>query len=420
LTNKHFPGNGVAPRGYDSHYDGGKAAIYKTVGSLLNYQIKPFKASADAGVSSIMSYYQLPSNQSATQLPTSYWNTITQQFEEVGMAFNAKILSYLFDVMGFNGYVNTDTGVFSDGGQDFGVEALTVPQRIGKSINAGASLLGGINSNLDKATEVRALTEAMKAISLGYTTEAKVDAGVAKLLKEIFSLGLFENPFNDVDAAVKVVNNDAFKAKAALAHRKSIVLLKNDSATLPIASTVTSAVRIYGEVFTLSNAATATTNLRTLLQKTYPNAQMVTDYTQATYSVLVVSPSTFQGTDTKGIYIDIALDTNTGVDVARIKSIEAATKTVIAINMGNPWLVDAIEPGAKAIIATYDVTSDALTDVLTGVFKPTGKLPMAIPKDQNAVDNNASDVPGHLEAFDYPYTDTKGNKYTFNFGLTYP
>lgn len=78
-----------------------QGAIYKTVGSLLNYQINPFKASVDAGVSSIMSYYQLPSNQSATQLPTSYWNTITQQFEEVGMAFNAKILSYLFRYNGF-------------------------------------------------------------------------------------------------------------------------------------------------------------------------------------------------------------------------------------------------------------------------------------------------------------------------------
>jgi beta-glucosidase len=420
LTNKHFPGNGVAPRGYDSHNDGGKAAIYKTPGSLLNYHMKPFQASVDAGVSSIMSYYQLPSNQSATQLPIDYWVSPTQQFEEVGMAFNVKILSYLFNVMGFKGYVNSDTGVYNDGGQSFGVETLTPAQRIAKSINSGVSLLGGVNSNLGKANEVRGLTNALTAISLGYTTEAKVNSGVVKLLQEIFTLGLFENPFNDVDAAVKLVNNADFKAKAALAHRKSIVLLKNDSATLPLASTSTAAVKIYGEVFTKSNAATATTNLRTLLQKTYPNATMVTDYTQATHSVLVVSPSSYQGTDAQGIYIKIALDTDTGIDVNRIKAIEAATKTVIAINMGNPWLVDAIEPGAKAILATYDVTSDALTDVLTGAFKPTGTLPMAIPKNQAAIDNNASDVPGHLEAFDYPYTDSKGNKYTFHFGLTYP
>ena len=87
--------------------------------------------------------------------------------------------------------------------------------------------------------------------------------------------------------------------------------------------------------------------------------------------------------------------------------------------MTYPWLLDEVEPGAAAILSTYNILSDALIDVLTGDFKPTGRLPMAIPKDRNAVEINATDTPGHLESFDYPYRDTLGNVYTFGFGLNY-
>jgi len=42
-----------------------------------------------------------------------------------------------------------------------------------------------------------------------------------------------------------------------------------------------------------------------------------------------------------------------------------------------------------------------------------------MPKDQAAVDANASDVPGYAESFDYTYKNAVGAKYTFGFGLTY-
>ena len=62
---------------------------------------------------------------------------------------------------------------------------------------------------------------------------------------------------------------------------------------------------------------------------------------------------------------------------------------------------------------------EALLDVLYGRFNPTGKLPLTIPKDQVAVEKNASDVPGYDENFCYTYTNADGNKYVFGFGLSY-
>ena len=81
--------------------------------------------------------------------------------------------------------------------------------------------------------------------------------------------------------------------------------------------------------------------------------------------------------------------------------------------------MNEIEPKAAGVIATYDITVDSLLDVVSGKFKPTGKLPMSIPASNEAMAKNAADLPGHYENFDYAYKDSKGNSYKFNFGLNY-
>jgi beta-glucosidase len=80
-----------------------------------------------------------------------------------------------------------------------------------------------------------------------------------------------------------------------------------------------------------------------------------------------------------------------------------------------------VEPAAAAaaVVATFDVNAAALLDVLRGRFNPSGKLPLSIPANQAAADNNAPDVPGYLEAFDYAYTNRVNDKYVFGFGLSY-
>ena len=83
--------------------------------------------------------------------------------------------------------------------------------------------------------------------------------------------------------------------------------------------------------------------------------------------------------------------------------------------MGDEW----IEPAAAAVIATFDVKTEALVDVIRGRFNPTGKLPITIPASQEAVELNASDVPGYAETFDYTFTNAAGDDYTFGFGLSY-
>jgi beta-glucosidase len=67
---------------------------------------------------------------------------------------------------------------------------------------------------------------------------------------------------------------------------------------------------------------------------------------------------------------------------------------------------------AGAILATFGVTDLAMLEVLSGKFKPQGKLPFALPKTMLAVQEQKSDRPGFDET-------TDGALYKFGHGLTY-
>ena len=58
-------------------------------------------------------------------------------------------------------------------------------------------------------------------------------------------------------------------------------------------------------------------------------------------------------------------------------------------------------------------------DVIRGKFNPTGKLPLTIPANQEAMAIDKMDVPGFDEAPSYVYQAKSGDKYGYGFGLSY-
>ena len=275
---------------------------------------------------------------------------------------------------------------------------------------------------------------------------------MALLLKEIFQLGLFENPYTEPEAAQRIASSPVSAARADEAHRKSIVLLRNERKLLPIKG----ATKLYVEVMAgqpqafggrgegagrggdrgarggarAGNpqgatgrggrggqpAVNGTAALKALLAKD-PSVQIVDSIEQADAALVWLRPAVYQRPAHD--YADIVLSPLTGVDVAKVKQIEAAKPTVLVINFINPWVIDEVEPGAAAVLATFDVKAEALLDVLRGRFNPTGKLPLTIPANQAAVEKNAPDVPGYAESFDYAYKNRANDKYLFGFGLSY-
>lgn len=421
LTIKHFPGGGPRVEGTDPHHKWGSTNEYPTEGSLYEYHLPPFIAAIEAGPTSIMPYYAKPMNDaSATQLPKHLWYNEEQQFEEVAFAYNERILQGLLrDELGFEGYVNSDTGIIEDGDRPWGVEHLTEPERYAKAIEAGTNLFSG-------GTNVEPLLE---AINTGLVEEEVINHSISFLLTEMFELGLFENPYVEPERAQEIADDPESQALADEAHRKSIVLLKNGNSDteqiLPISDNELKDVKLYVEVFMKNEeeANEASIGLQESFKLADPTVTIVDSPEEATHAYLAVMPSlSWREDDTENDppSIELKKNTDTGIDSERILQLQNEVETtILGINMTNPWLINEIEPGADAILATFSTTPDAVVDIIRGKYNPTGKMPFTVPADAEAVEKNASDVPGYAETFDYAYTDAVGNKYVLNFGLTY-
>lgn len=403
MTTRHFPGGGARDDGKDPHFKEGKFNPYPTEGSLLKYHIPPFKAAIEADTTSIMPYYAYPSNSSANQGLPPY--SAEKQFEEVGFALNkAFITDFLRGQLGFKGYVNSDTSAVID--KAWGAENLSVEERFAKALNAGTNIISGA-SNPDPI---------VNAVKKGLVDEKEINRSVTYLLTEMMKLGLFEDPYVDPNHALAVANNPASQERADVAHRKSIVLLRNDKNLLPLNNEKIQQIKLYIEMFPGGKDEESTKKLKETIRN-YDPAITITDRLEdATHAFVWVLPR--QDIMKKNPQITIGPDTRI-YNVEKIIEIQKKVPTITVINMNSPWLINEIEPNAAAVISTFGVKAEALVDVIRGKFNPTGKLPFTIPANQKAVDNEIGDIPGYAEDPSFVYRAKNGDAYVFDFGLSY-
>lgn len=461
MTVKHFPGGGARENGFDPHYKMGQWNMYRTPGSLMDYHVPPFKKATEKGVASIMPYYAKPSAKSAAQ--SGAVGTIDMQ--PYGFAYNkAFIADILRGELGFKGYINSDTGILHN--MAWGVEKLDIPERIAFAVNhAGVDLISGM-------LDIDAAREAFERASNGYydehpipegftkemliLTDEALDRAVARTLESMFALGVFESPYRDPANAVSEVATPSDWDNAAAAHRKSVVLLKNDG-VLPLKPSL----RIYAEAFCKKPDASekATVALREMLT----GVTIVEDPAEADAALLMITPASGEYfSATKG-YLEIDIcDGKTVCDVddegrpaattheettisgaARIAEIAAAVhancgKVIANVNVTLPWLMGNVEKHCDALTVGFDTYPSATLDVIFGRYIPTGKLPVTLPRSDAVIAVDAdgrcispNDVPG----FDkdkyipdalkdengkaYAYRDAAGSYYEYGFGLTY-
>jgi|WetSurMetagenome_2_1015567.scaffolds.fasta_scaffold00021_6 beta-glucosidase len=373
LTTKHFPGGGSGDDGQDSHFDWGKKEVYP--GGMFSNNLIPFQAAIDAGTSAIMPYYSLP---------------FGTEYEEVGYAFNKGVIKDLLRTkMGFKGIINSDTGPLTS--MPWGVENLTKAERYKKAIEAGVNLFSGES---DPAV-------LLEVINGGSLDMALIDSSVVRLLKEKFELGLFENPYVDVDAAVKLVNNDNFKTRAALALHKSIVLLRNGNNSLPVKPKT----KIYFESLQRSARGPESNvpNVYAVNDNKY-DVEFVNTPKEADVVLFWIQPTGNALFGSSGAPISLSLSKNS-VDVEYVNKISAKKPVVLIINYTNPWVINEVynekTKNVTGVLATFGTTAEAVLDVITGKFNPTGKMPFSTPVSDQAVENQKEDVPGYMEGEGY-------------------
>lgn len=472
VTIKHFPGGGARENGFDPHYAQGQWNVYRTENSLQKYHIPGFQTAVDKKASSIMPYYAKPSlEKSASQYDR---NGDIMEMEPVGFAFNrAFIQGLLREQMGFDGYVNSDSGISNK--MAWGVEELDVPSRIALAVNTGVDMISG-SLDVFSAREAyergingyytvqgHPVPEGYKAEQLILSEEALTRAA-ARTLKEKFQLGMFENPYRDPEQAKAVVAAKKHWDAAYDVHVKSVVLLKNSGQLLPLTAEKRRGKKVYVECFRNGEEAAAreTEDVRASLAEMH-GITLTCRYEEADYAILFISPSSgeyFHATkgyleldicenkkvmdvDSEGRPADTFHEETTLCGAGRIKTISDTVHkrggSVIAnINFTLAWEVGAVEPFADALLAGFDTYTAAVADVIFGKYRPTGKLPITLPKGdevlavgQDGLCVSRNDVPGYdkdqympKEMKDengkaYAYRDQAGNYYELDFGLSF-
>lgn len=372
LTTKHFPGGGATYKGFDPHYTYGRNAVFP--GGRLEANMLPFKAAIKAGTSSIMPYYSLPKG---------------TEYEEVAYAYNKGILRDLLrEELGFEGIINSDTGPIES--MPWGVDDLTIEQRYVKSLEAGVNLFAG---NADPSQLISTINANPHVMEL-------VDESVVLLLKELFVLGLFENPYVAEDQASQIVGKEEFVEAGKEAQRKSIVLLRNESETLPLANDT----KVYFEDYQ-KNYHDVSPGPGIVYQETYQGIEFVDTPEEADLILVWIKPTIrpLFPADDSPIKVNLSA---CAVNTDYINELTAKKPTILAINYSNPFVIDEIyndetQDRFVGVLGTFGVEPEALLDIVTGKFEPSGKMPFTTPISQQAVESNKEDVPGYDEGDHY-------------------
>lgn len=480
LSAKHFPGDGAAENGFESHTYQGQWRLYPTEGSLEKYQLVGFQAAIDAGVGAIMPCYSRDTadNRSVTQTYRGH----EVKVNELGSAYNEEIITTLLrEIMGFDGFVNSDSGITKI--QTYGVEDLSGIQRFAKLIEAGTDAIGA-----ELAPDY-----IVTAVEYGILDKADLDRANINRATALFKQGRFENPYLDYEKAdeVRATNMATAHDQAYQMHLKATVLMKNHENTLPLKANAGTKLFIQSYTGTGEDEAVVTA-LSELF--TAQGFEIVSKASEAEVAYFYVQPkatvstsasnsegvlslveeyavperaATGAGGGMGNLETIVASQDKTGntIEVTTVEGIaklaknadkvhENGGKVIGTIVVTSPWILDALEPYCDALTAQYTTSAASLSnaynaqvDVIVGNYNPTGKLSMTMPaceavialtevtrEDGTVYEVCASpnDVPGYAKdqymsaevlaqspSGSYAYKDADGNVYVAGFGLSY-
>ena len=227
---KHWPGGGPEEGGRDAHFGYGSYAVYP--GNNLKDHLKPFIQGAfdlkggTGMASAVMPYYTISHG-----LDTKYG-------ENVGNGYSKYLITDLLrGKYNYDGVVCTDWLITKDvsavdrfEGKSWGTETMTEAERHYKVIEAGGDQFGG-NNEMAPVLEAYQMGVAEHGESF---MRARFETSAVRLLKNIFRVGLFENPYLDVEKTIQVVGNPEYMQAGYEAQLRSVVMLKNISGTLPV------------------------------------------------------------------------------------------------------------------------------------------------------------------------------------------
>lgn len=372
---KHFPGGGPQRDGEDAHFPYGREQVYP--GDNFACHLKPFLAAIEGGTSQLMPYYGMP---------------IGTEYEEVGFGFNRSVITGLLrEQLGFDGIVCTDWSIVTDSvvqgeridARAWGVEHLAPVERLAKVLDAGADQLGG-----EHCTDLL-----LQLVRSGRVSEQRIDISVARLLREKFVLGLFDHPYVDEERAEIVIGHPDFRAAGRAAQRASITTLTNGDDKAPVLP-LRRGLRVYAEG--VDHQALA------------PYGEIATRPEEADIAIIRTQAPYEPRLGGVAPYFRAGSLAFTEDEISRLRAVAALVPTVVDVYLDRPALLAPIVDLAAALVVDFGAADDAVLDVLFGAATSRGRLPFDIPRSQDAVLAQRTDVP----------FDTPDPLFRFGHGLT--
>ncbi|MEJ8770123.1 glycoside hydrolase family 3 N-terminal domain-containing protein [Prevotella sp. HCN-7019] len=137
---------------------------------------------------------------------------------------------------GFSGYIFTDYGGLSQLHNFHHVAA-----------DASEAAVMGINAGVDlEAARPDAYARLSDLVKAGKVKEEQIDTAVRRILRAKFMAGLFDKPYPDPERLSEVVHRPEHVALALEVAQESAVLLKNDSALLPLDASKLKSLAVIG------------------------------------------------------------------------------------------------------------------------------------------------------------------------------
>ncbi len=461
---KHWPGAGAVEAGREAHFPCGKYAVYP--GNNFEDHLIPFTEGAfdlkegTKKTAAIMPSYIIATDQDP------------ENGENVGIAYNKYLItSLLREKYGYDEVVCTDWGLTGDmgpmnlmiGGKCWGVETLTETERIYKIIEAGNDQLGGL-ADIDK---IRAAYQYGVEQQGQEAMDQRIHQSAVRILRNMFRLGLFENPYADTEKANDLVGTAEYCDAGFEAQLKSIVMLKNRGGVLPLAkktkiyvpkqyspaamnwmrmmdpeiNEVPVAKEILEKYFTAvdrpEDAEAAIVFMRMPKQE---RVGMDSGYSEKDkenggngyipitrqyrpYVAEYARKESLAGGDpredfTNRSYLGKSVTSYQEADLDALMDTKKAMgdKPVIAcISSDGPMVVSEFETEADGIFMGFGVTYEAFLQLIAGEAEPYGLLPFQMPKDMKAMEEQKEDLPFDMEC----HVDSEGNTYDFAFGMNW-
>lgn len=455
---KHWPGGGTGESGRDAHYAYGKFAVFP--GGRLKEHMKPFTEGAfkldgpTGKAASVMPYY------------TVSWDQDQKDGENVGNSYSHYIINDLLrQEQGYDGVICTDWGITDDplgpigsfSTRAHGVEHLSEVERYLRIIHNGVDMFGGCSRK----------EPVIRAYELGcgqYGEEAmraRMERSAERILTIFFRLGLFENPYLDPEESARVVGKPEYVEAGLAAQRRSVVLLKNREAVLPLKQGAKLYVpgRHMGPGISFLRTPIPAQDIIPLSQKEAEGyVQLVDTPKEADAALVFVESPLCNCYSTEDVaaggngYLPITLQyrpyiadtarehsiakgdprendcdrsyrgkTNTARNESDLDAVLSARKAmgdkpvIVVLQIHNPCVVAEFEGSADGILAHFGVENKVLLEILTGQAQPGGRLPLILPANMETVERHCEDVFDDIEA----HVDACGNRYGYGFGLSY-